>query len=129
MDISPGAIYDLVVIENSNGTLNGQTKVAQTSRTWAALHLRAGLTPSQGCADSRLSHPAIPSFTRERQEVKKPQANVGLPNKYNPFNKSNLLILYGLFEGRKEKTENNLLSKFLKNESGFMVFNPQSLDN
>lgn len=28
---------------------------------------------------------AIPSFTRERQEVKKPQATVGLPNKYNPL--------------------------------------------
>ena len=86
MDISPGAIYDLVVIENSNGTLNGQTKVAHRQAGpgqhsisgLGSLHLRAVLThvfPTR----------AIPSFTRERQEVKKPQATVGLPNKYNPF--------------------------------------------
>lgn len=50
MDIPPGAIYNLVVTENSNGTLNGQTKVAYTQAGLGSLHLRAGLTPSQDCA-------------------------------------------------------------------------------
>lgn len=82
MDIPPGAIYNLVVTENSNGTLNGQTKVAYTQAGLGSLHLR---TVPFTSFPPRSRPWASPSFTRERQEVKKPQATVGLPNKYNPL--------------------------------------------